>query len=87
MTFAIVFYTLCHDAFYVVEEDVGLRLGIQIIGDFPVAASLGLEFGFASRVGKGAAVEYESASVAAEVVGITFLEREAVELLKALGKW
>ena len=54
------------------------RLGHQIVNDFPIAARLGLEFGFAAWIGQGATVEHETAAVAAEVVGVAFSEREAV---------
>ena len=79
MTFFVVFHALAYDAFHVVEEDVDGRLGHQVINDFPVASGLGLELRLATWVGEGTAVEDEAASVAAEVVGIAFLEGETVD--------
>ena len=70
---------LANNGFHMVEENVDLRFGHQIVDDFPVAAGLGLEFGLASRIWEGATVEHEAAAVAAEVVGIAFLEGKTVD--------
>ena len=78
MPFAVVVDALTDDGFHVVEEDVDGRFGHQVVDDFPVATGLGLELGFAARIGQGAAVEDEATAVAAEVVGIAFFEGETV---------
>ena len=78
MAFDVIVNALAHNAFHMVEEDMDERLGHEVVDDFPVAASLGLELGFAAWVGQGAAVEHEAASVATEVVGVAFFEGEAV---------
>ena len=74
MALAVVVDTLSDDAFHMVEEDMDRRFGHEVVDDFPIAASLGFEFGFATRIGQGATVEHEAAAVAAEVVGIAFFE-------------
>ena len=51
MAFAVVVDTLSDDGFHVVEENVDGWLGHQVVDDFPVAAGLGFELGFAARVG------------------------------------
>ena len=79
MPFFVVFNALAHNAFHVVEEDMDGRLGHEVVDDFPVAAGLGLELGFATRIGQGTTVEDEAAAVAAEVGWVTFLESEAID--------
>ena len=78
MPFSVVVNTLTDNPFHMVEENVYGWLGHQIVDDFPVTACLGLEIRFAAWVGQGTTVENEAASIAAEVVGIAFSERETV---------
>ena len=79
MPFSVVVYALSDDAFHMVEEDMDGWLGHEVVDDLPVAAGLGLELRLTTRIGQGAAVEHEAAAVAAEVVGVAFLERETID--------
>ena len=78
MTFLVVGYALVYYVFHVFKKLMYCRSCVQIINDFPVAASLGFELGFTTWIGQGAAVEHEATAVAAEIVRIAFSEREAV---------
>ena len=53
-------------------------LGHEVVDDFPVAASLGLELGLTTRIGQGTTVKHKAAAVTAEVIGIAFFEGETV---------
>ena len=74
MALSVVVDALPDDAFHMVEEDMDGRFGHEVVDDLPIAAGLCFEFRFTSRIGQGATVEYEAASVAAEVIGVAFFE-------------
>ena len=74
MALTVVVDTLTDDAFHMVEKDMDGWFGHEVVDDLPVAAGLGLELGFATWVGQGAAIEHEAAAVAAEVGWVTLLE-------------
>ena len=79
MPFQVIVDTLSHNAFHMVEEQVGWWLLLQVFHHFPVAAGLGLELRLSSRVGEGTTVKDEPSAVTAEVIGIALLERESVD--------
>ena len=79
MPFQVVVDALSYDGFHMVEKHMGLWFFLEVFDYFAVASRLGFELWLTSWVGQRAAVEHEAAAVAAEVVGIAFPEREAVD--------
>ena len=76
VAFEVFLDALSDDGLDVVEKLIDGRFFLQEFDNRAVLASVGLVLGEASRVGKGAAVEDESAAVAGGVGGEAFFEAE-----------
>ena len=74
MPFQVVVNALAYDGFDMFKEKVGLGFLIQVFHHFPVATGFVLELRLPSRVRQGTAVEDETASITAIIIGVTFLE-------------
>lgn len=78
MPLQIVVNALSDNGFYVIEKHLGLRLGFEIFDHFPITTCFGFELWLAPWIGQCPAIEYETAAVAAEIVGVTLFKRKTI---------